>query len=84
MNCLHGLPSYCCAVCNGIKLDKPEFRRRRDEANLLDFGPSSLSMQSCAVNESRFKASGPINSTWRRSQADRDLLDFFKTLHTHR
>jgi len=81
MNCIHGLPGYCCAVCNGIKLEHPEFRRRRDEANLVQFGPSSLNMAKCAESESRYVASGNNHSSWRKVQADRDLFDLLKVIH---
>jgi len=75
MNCIHGLPSYCCAVCNGVKLEHPEFRRRKPEDERINYGASGYRMQEAAASQSRFGRLDLARSDWRRESLLRDIVE---------
>lgn len=75
--CLHGLPGYCCAVCNRAVRPAPEpFRRRADDVDAPRFGASTHEMRKAAAETRNGVRLDCPSSPWRQAQADRDFMRF--------
>lgn len=79
--CLHGLPSYCCAICNRAVREAPEtFRRRAVEVDVPRFGASTHQMRQAAAETKHGVRLDMPASPWRQAQADRDFINFVRKL----
>lgn len=83
--CIHGLPGYCCAVCNRAVRPAPEpFRRRAVDAAMPRFGASTHAMRMAAAETKHGVRLDAPHSPWRQAQADRDFTTFVRNLHSAR
>ncbi len=71
-NCVHGLPDYCCALCNGIRRDKVEFRpRKRDEVFLTLPRSNNPNVRLAAASGSR-RGTWEPKSKWAAQSVNHD------------
>jgi hypothetical protein len=78
MACIHGLPGWC-LTCAGVKMpEKPEFRRRMPEPEIIRYGASIPNMGKCAASQSRIGRLDIARSDWRYERKIADIAEFCK------
>lgn len=77
--CLHGLPGYCCAICNHAVRPAPDaFRRRAIDPVDMRIGPSTPEMRIAAADGRNGVRMDVPRSPWRQAQADRDFVRYLQ------
>jgi hypothetical protein len=80
MACIHGLPGWCLNCAGKARPEKPEFRRRRPEDEVINYGDSRMSMRDAMVSQSRFGRLDVTRSTWRDDMRMRDIAELVRKM----